>query len=355
MSNKTGTLRRSPRDLSSSKGTSSKVTNLVIASSVGGNPTNTSPLNNNNNNKNNEQLTDTPKNNNHTKIATSESLLSYAEEEGNHHTTTEYNVNQVVLYNKTRVTIKEILLPEDDFQDILYIVSNRRGITRTVNGDGLSSLPDSPSYHSSTSNIPDDISFISSDTTITSRKSNSSSRKSRSSSTSTLQAKESAKVKAMEIKLAANERLLHRLLNNKPVICEATTVKSTVPTPTPKTVPDNKNTVHGIFVDNNKNNNVEFNNSSSDTPQEMVYLVDSITKAISNSNPHTTLKLGKFKDDDIENFLHTTITQLTSMRYYHPLLNGTKSFVSHQKATLHPTEDSSLYISLSHVIPSHTI
>ena len=72
-------------------------------------------------------------------------------------------------------------------------------------------------------------------------------------------------------------------------------------------------------MDNNKNNNVEFNNSSSNTPQEMVYLVDSITKAISNSNPHTTLKLGKFKDDDIKNFLHTTITQLTSMMYYHPL------------------------------------
>ena len=112
----------------------------------------------------------------------------------------------------------------------------------------------------------------------------------------------------MEIKLAANERLLHRLLNNKPVICEATTVKATVPTPAPKIVPDNTNTVHGIFVDNNKNNNVEFNNSSSDTPQEMMYLVDSITKDISNSNPHTILKLRKFKDDDIENFLHTTIT-----------------------------------------------
>ena len=43
------------------------------------------------------------------------------------------------------------------------------------------------------------------------------------------------------------------------------------------------------------------------------------------------------------------------MRYYHPLLNSTKSFVSHQKVVLHPTEDSSLYISLSHIIPSHTM
>ena len=43
------------------------------------------------------------------------------------------------------------------------------------------------------------------------------------------------------------------------------------------------------------------------------------------------------------------------MRYYHPLLNGTKSFVSRQKATLHPTEDSSPHISLSHVISSHTM
>ena len=111
MSDKTVILRRSPRDLSSSK-----VTNLVIASSAGKNPTNTSPLNNNNNNNNNSNnghLNNTPKNNNHTKISISESLLSYVDDEGNHHPTTEYNVNQVVLYNKTRVTIKETLFPED--------------------------------------------------------------------------------------------------------------------------------------------------------------------------------------------------------------------------------------------------
>ena len=71
----------------------------------------------------------------------------------------------------------------------------------------------------------------------------------------------------MEIKLAANKRLLHRLLNNKPVICEATILKSTVPTPLPKTFPDNTNTVHGIFVDNNKNNNMNCNKISSETPQ----------------------------------------------------------------------------------------
>ena len=55
MSNKTVTLRRSPRDLSSSK-----VTNLVIASPVEGNLTHTSPLDTNNTNNNNESLTDTP-------------------------------------------------------------------------------------------------------------------------------------------------------------------------------------------------------------------------------------------------------------------------------------------------------
>ena len=159
----------------------------------------------------------------------------------------------------------------------------------------------------------------------------------------------------MEIKLATNERLLHRLLNNKPVIFEAITVQSTVPTPLQKTVPDNTNTAHGIFVDNNKNNNVNCNKSSSDAPQELVYLVNSITNAISNTNPHTTLKLRKFKEDDIKNFIHTTITQLTSMRYYHLLLHDSKSFVCKHKATLHPTEDPSLYISLSHAIPSHTM
>ena len=340
MSNKTVTLRRSPRDLSSSK-----VTNLVIASSVGGNPTNTSPLNTNNTNNNNESLPET-------KIATSKTLLSYEDDEENNKASSEYNINQVVMYNKTRVTINEILLPADDFQDILYTVKNRRGITRTINGDGISPITDSSSYHSSTSNIPDDISFVSSDSTLTSRKSYSSSQKSRVSFTSTFNNIQSAKVKAMELKLVENERLLKRLLNNDPVICEATTVTSTIPTPMPKTVLDDANVAHGTFFKKNYSNN---HNTSSDTPQEMVYLVDSITKAISNSNPHTTLKLGKFKDDDIKNFLHTTITQLTSMRYYHPLLNGNKSFVSHQKATLHPTEDSSLYISLSHVIPSHTM
>ena len=73
-------------------------------------------------------------------------------------------------------------------------------------------------------------------------------------------------------------------------------------------VPDNTNTAHGIFVDNNKNNYVNCNKSSSDTHQELVYLVNSITKAISNTNPHTTLKLGKFKEDDIKIFIHTKIT-----------------------------------------------
>ena len=226
----------------------------------GGDPTNISPLKKNNtNNNNSNNLNNTPNNHDHMKIATSESLLSYEDDEENHHTTTEFNINQVVLYNKTRFTIKEILFPEDNFQDNMYIVSNRRDITRTVNGDGISSLPDSPSYYSFTSNISDDISFISSDTTLTSRKSYSSSRNSRSSSASTLQVTESAKVKAMEIKLTANERLLHRLLNNKSAICEATTVKSTVPTPLPKTFPDNTNTAYGIFVDNNKNSNVNCN------------------------------------------------------------------------------------------------
>ena len=99
----------------------------------------------------------------------------------------------------------------------------------------------------------------------------------------------------MEIKMAANERLLHRLLNNMPVICEATTVKLTVPTSLLKTVPDNINTAHGIFEDSNKNSNVNCNKNSSDAPQELVYLVNSITKEILNTNPHITLKLGKFK------------------------------------------------------------
>ena len=145
----------------------------------------------------------------------------------------------------------------------------------------------------------------------------------------------------MELKFAENERLLKRLLNNDPVIFKATPVISTIPTPMPKTVLDDANVAHGTFFKKNYSNN---HNTSSNTPQEMMYLVDSITNAISNSNSHATLKLGKFKDDDIKNFLHTTITQLTSMRYYHPLLNGTKAFVSHQQATLLPTEDSSLYI-----------
>ena len=188
-SNNSVSLRLSPRLAST------KADDLLVASSVGRNPTNISPLKNyNTNNNNSNNLNNTPNNNEHTKIATSESLLSYEDDEKNQHTTTEFNINQVVLYNKTRVTIKEILFPEDNFQGILYTASNRRGITRNVHGDGLSSLPDSPSYHASTSNIPDDISFISSDTTLTSRKSHSSSRNSRSSSASTLQATESAKV-----------------------------------------------------------------------------------------------------------------------------------------------------------------
>ena len=108
-------------------------------------------------------------------------------------------------------------------------------------------------------------------------------------------------------------------------------------------------------MDKNKTNNVECNDSSSDTPQELVNLVNSITKAISNTNPYTTLKLGNFKEDNIKNFMHTTITQLISMRYYHPLLDDSKYFVCKYKATLHSTEDSSLYISLSHVISSHTM
>ena len=117
------------------------------------------------------------------------------------------------MYNKTRVTINEILLPADDFQDILYTIKNRRGITKTINGDGLSPITNSPSYHSSTSNIPYDISFVSSDSALTSRKLYSSSQKYRTSSTSTFNNIQSAKVKAMELKLAENECLLKRLLN----------------------------------------------------------------------------------------------------------------------------------------------
>ena len=79
----------------------------------------------------------------------------------------------------------------------------------------------------------------------------------------------------------------------------------------PKTILDDANVVHGTFFKKNYSNN---HNTSSNTPQEMVYLVDSITNAISNSNPHATLKLGKFKDDDITNFLHTTITLFNSVR-----------------------------------------
>ena len=93
-SNKSVSLRRYPRDFAFTK-----TKDLLISSSVGGNPNNISPLKKNNTNSNN--LNNTPTNDDHTKIATSESLLSYENDEGNHHITTEYNVNQVVLYNKT--------------------------------------------------------------------------------------------------------------------------------------------------------------------------------------------------------------------------------------------------------------
>ena len=87
-SNKSVSLRRSPRL------TSTKANDILIASSVGGNPTNISPLKKNNtDNNNSNNLNNTPNNNDHTKIATSESLLSYEDDEENHHTTTEYNVN----------------------------------------------------------------------------------------------------------------------------------------------------------------------------------------------------------------------------------------------------------------------
>ena len=66
-----------------------------------------------------------PKNNNQTKIATSKTLLSYADDEENNKASSEYNINKFVMYNKTRVTINEILLPADDFQDIIYTVKNR--------------------------------------------------------------------------------------------------------------------------------------------------------------------------------------------------------------------------------------
>ena len=170
-SNKSVSLRQSPRDLASTK-----ANDVLLASSVGGGPNNTYPLNNDNTNyKNNNNLKNTPTNNNHTKTVTSESLLSCEDDEENHKKINEHNINQVVLYNKTRVTIKQLLFPEDNFQDIMYTVSNRRGIIRPANGDGISSLLYSPSYCTSNSNIPDDISFISSDTTITLRKSYSSS------------------------------------------------------------------------------------------------------------------------------------------------------------------------------------
>ena len=43
------------------------------------------------------------------------------------------------------------------------------------------------------------------------------------------------------------------------------------------------------------------------------------------------------------------------MRYYHSLLDDSKSFVCKHMTTLPPIKDSSLYISLSHAVPSHTM
>ena len=112
-----------------------------------------------------------------------------------------------------------MFLPEDSFQDCLYKIKNKSGNTRMINGDRLSPLPDSHSYHLSRSKIPYDISFVSSDTTLMSCKSLSSAYKSVastqklfSSASSTLKTVESVKVKAIAIKLVENKKLLKRFL-----------------------------------------------------------------------------------------------------------------------------------------------
>ena len=83
-------------------------------------------------------------------------------------------------------------------------------------------------------------------------------------------------------------------------------VASIALSPVTKLVPDNMNTTPVIRFNKNSNNKNDvsnkytnihpdpsnkINDKSHDIPQEIVYLVNSITKAICSSNPRTTEKL----------------------------------------------------------------
>ena len=253
-------------------------------------------------------------------------------------------LNQKVLYKRTKVTIVQIISPQDDFEDIVYIIKNKNGKMKSVTTD-LITVYKNDTTTSTSSSIPYDILFVTDFTTPPSRHSTSIPE----SSTSTYKTSDSSvRVQLMEQRILKLEEQF--AINNTPAtIFESTTLATTAPVTNLKQISIN-NTPQVTKSINNQdsynNNNDEVNNNIKD-----------ISKLLATLAPHhqTSLKLDKFNQLDIKKILHNSINQINANKYFHPLLTLDRKLVSNIQAQQYPTEDSFLYISLSQAIPSHTL
>ena len=266
-----------------------------------------------------------------------------------------FTLHVKVIYKGTRATIVSIIRQDDEFLEPMFQIQNRLGKTKVVGHmeivEDLLAIPLDISFATKASGkIPDDNSFVTSD-------SNSFATSKQSERSKSSIAREDYLLQ-LEKKIVHYNHLLITLLSSAKIssideITEPSAAYKSIDTKlhnkhTSKTAFSSKKCNHNPpsveRVDINPTNELDINISST-----------AIASAVANADPTKTLRLPPFTPSDTKNWLHSIIIQLSYTTFFAPLLNADQSFVSINNANKNPTVDAALYTQLSKTIPTKTM
>ena len=264
-----------------------------------------------------------------------------------------FTLHTKVLYKGTRASIIKIIKQDDEFLEPLFKIQNRLGKTKVVGHldlvEDLQALPSDISFATKASGeIPDDNSFVTSDT-------NSFAISKHSNRSKSSIAREDYLLE-LEKKIVHNNYLLTTLLSSAKI---SLIDEITEPSTTYKSIDNklqNQHTSKPTFSTNKSVYNppsVEMGDTNS-TELDMITLSTAIASDVANDNPTKTLRLLPFTPSDTKTWLHSIIIQLSYTTFFTPLLNADQSFVSIHNANKNTTVDAALYTQLSKTIPTIT-
>ena len=229
-----------------------------------------------------------------------------------------FTLQTKVLYKGTRVTIVKIIKQDDEFLEPRLKIQNRLGKTK-VEGhldliEDLQALPSDISFATKVSGeIPDDNSFVTSDT-------NSFAISKHSNRSKSSIAREDYLLQ-LEKKIVHNNYLLTTLLSSAKI---SSIDEITEPSTTYKSIDtklQNQHTSKTTFSSNKSVYNpssVEMVNTHQSIELDMITLSTAIASAVANANPTKTLRLPPFTPSDTKTWLHSIIIQLSYTTFFTP-------------------------------------